>query len=48
VRLKSWDRFMIPLPFATVRILCDALIFVPPGADIEAERLRIENLMQPK
>jgi lysophospholipid acyltransferase (LPLAT)-like uncharacterized protein len=48
VRLKSWDRFMIPLPFAKVRILCDQLIFVAPGADLEAERGRIEQLMRPK
>ncbi|MGA3170876.1 MAG: lysophospholipid acyltransferase family protein [Chthoniobacteraceae bacterium] len=48
VRLKSWDRFMIPLPFAKVRITCGDLIFVARGADIEAERARIEQLMQPK
>jgi lysophospholipid acyltransferase (LPLAT)-like uncharacterized protein len=48
LRLKSWDRFMIPPPFAKVRILCDELIFVPPEADTEAERARIERLMQPK
>jgi lysophospholipid acyltransferase (LPLAT)-like uncharacterized protein len=47
VRLKSWDRFMIPLPFAKVRILCDKLIFVPPEADLETERLKIEQLMHP-
>jgi lysophospholipid acyltransferase (LPLAT)-like uncharacterized protein len=47
VRLKSWDRFMIPLPFAAVRIVCDTLIFVPPEADAEAERARIEQSMQP-
>ena len=47
VRLKSWDRFMIPLPFSKVRVICDDLIFVAPEADIEAERARIEQLMQP-
>lgn len=47
VRLKSWDRFMIPLPFAKVRVIFDKLIFVPPEADTEAERARIEKLMQP-
>jgi lysophospholipid acyltransferase (LPLAT)-like uncharacterized protein len=48
VRLKSWDRFMIPLPFASVRILCGEPIFISPAADIEAERARIEQLMKPK
>jgi len=47
VRLKSWDRFMIPLPFSKVRVICDEPIFVPPEADIEAERTRIEQLMKP-
>lgn len=47
VRLKSWDRFMIPLPFSKVRIVCDELIFVPPEVDTEAERARIEQIMQP-
>jgi lysophospholipid acyltransferase (LPLAT)-like uncharacterized protein len=47
LRLKSWDRFMIPLPFSRVRIILDNLIFIPAGADMEAERVRIEQLMQP-
>ena len=47
LRLKSWDRFMIPLPFTKVRVICDRPIYVPPDADIEAERVRIEQLMQP-
>jgi lysophospholipid acyltransferase (LPLAT)-like uncharacterized protein len=48
LRLKSWDRFMIPLPFSKVRVVCDDLIFVAPEADTETERARIEQLMQPK
>ena len=48
VRLKSWDRFMIPLPFAKVRVIFDELIFVSREADTEAERARIEQLMQPQ
>jgi lysophospholipid acyltransferase (LPLAT)-like uncharacterized protein len=39
---------MIPLPFSKVRMICDELIFVAPEADIEAERARIEQLMQPR
>ena len=48
VRLKSWDRFMIPLPFTKVRVILDHLIFVAPEADLEAERARIEQFMKPK
>ena len=48
VRLKSWDRFMIPLPFSKVRVIFDNLIFVAPGADTEAERARIEQIMHPE
>jgi hypothetical protein len=47
LRLKSWDQFMIPLPFSKVRVICDELIFISPDADTEAERARIEQLMQP-
>jgi len=48
VRLKSWDRFMIPLPFSKVHVTFDEIIFVAPEADIEEERVRIEALMQPE
>ena len=48
LRLKSWDRFMIPLPFARARVIYDALISVAPEADPEAERIRIEQLLQPE
>ena len=48
VRLKSWDQFMIPLPFARVRIILDNLIFVAREADTEAARARIEQTMQPE
>jgi hypothetical protein len=48
LRLKSWDRFMIPLPFARVRVTFGELIFVSPDADPEAERARIEQLMRPQ
>ena len=38
---------MIPLLFTKVRVVCDGPIFVAPDADAEAERARIEQLMQP-
>ena len=47
-RLKSWDRFILPRPFSTVRV-----IFAPPhrvlptstDAEFESERLRLQNVM---
>lgn len=48
VRLKSWDRFMIPLPFSRVRVLFAEPLHVAPEADVEAERERIEKALQPR
>jgi lysophospholipid acyltransferase (LPLAT)-like uncharacterized protein len=48
LRLKSWDGFMIPLPFAKVRVICDSLIRIAPEADAEAERTNLERLLQPE
>jgi lysophospholipid acyltransferase (LPLAT)-like uncharacterized protein len=50
LRVKSWDRFMIPLPFSTVNVRLGALHFVKPSAtdaEFEAERARLEEAMQP-
>jgi lysophospholipid acyltransferase (LPLAT)-like uncharacterized protein len=47
-RLKSWDRFVVPRPFAKLRAIFGAPIQVPPIAgaeDFEAERLRLQNAM---
>ena len=47
-RLKSWDRFVVPRPFATLRAIFGAPIQVPPIEDadqFEAERLRLQNAM---
>ncbi len=48
VRLRSWDGFMIPLPFAEVRVVFDRLIYV--GAEEDGERVReeVEELLQPE
>jgi lysophospholipid acyltransferase (LPLAT)-like uncharacterized protein len=46
--LKSWDRFVVPRPFATLRAIFGAPLEVPPieNADqFEAERLRLQNAM---
>jgi lysophospholipid acyltransferase (LPLAT)-like uncharacterized protein len=47
-RLRSWDRFVVPRPFATLRAIFGAPIQVPPIEDpdqFEAERLRLQNAM---
>ncbi len=47
-RLKSWDRFVVPRPFTTLRAILGAPIRIPPleGADqFEAEQLRLQNAM---
>jgi len=47
---KSWDRFRVPKPFTTVDVFFGPCTEVPPGLDdlsFEAERLRLENLMNP-
>ncbi len=47
-RLKSWDRFVVPRPFATLRAVFGAPIQVAPieGADqFETERLRLQGAM---
>jgi lysophospholipid acyltransferase (LPLAT)-like uncharacterized protein len=46
VRLTGWDRFMIPLPFSAVRIVCAEPIFIAADADIEAMRGEIEEGMK--
>jgi lysophospholipid acyltransferase (LPLAT)-like uncharacterized protein len=47
-RMKSWDRFIVPRPFATLRAIFGAPISIPPLSDaeqFEAERLRLQNAM---
>jgi len=47
IRLKSWDRFMIPAPFSAVRIVCDEPVMVPAETEMETMREGIEKLMAP-
>ena len=54
-RFKSWDRFFIPRPFSTVRIIFGVPLRIAPtptGEEFEAERLRLEravlNLVEQK
>ena len=48
-RLKSWDGFMIPKPFATIRVTFAPLHHVAPTSDeaaFEAERARFEKVLR--
>ena len=33
---RSWDRFALPLPFATVTLVIDTPLTIPPDADRDA------------
>jgi lysophospholipid acyltransferase (LPLAT)-like uncharacterized protein len=47
-RMKSWDRFIVPRPFATLRAIFGAPISIAPLSDagqFEAERLRLQTAM---
>lgn len=51
LRLGSWDRFMIPLPFSRVEFRSMPLFYFQPGEDpvhFEAQRAELEKSMQPK
>lgn len=45
---KSWDHFMLPLPFSTVRVIFEPTMTVPrkmTEEEFEAERLKLEQAM---
>jgi lysophospholipid acyltransferase (LPLAT)-like uncharacterized protein len=45
-RLKSWDRFVLPRPFATLRAIFGVPLRIPPLSDpqqFETERVRLQN-----
>jgi hypothetical protein len=47
-RMKSWDRFVVPKPFATLRAIFGAPIRIPPLAgpeQFEKEQLRLHDAM---
>jgi lysophospholipid acyltransferase (LPLAT)-like uncharacterized protein len=47
-RLKSWDRFILPRPFSSVRVTFGPPHAVAPtstDAEFESERLRLQNAM---
>lgn len=43
--LKTWDRFMVPLPFGAGAFVCGAPMRVLDSADEEAERLKLERAL---
>ena len=48
-RLKTWDRFVLPLPFSKLTIIFDELLDVPRQMDddaFEAKRIEVENVMR--
>ncbi len=48
-RLRSWDEFQIPYPFATVEVTLLPLVQVPPtpsAEEFERERERMERLLR--
>lgn len=49
IRLKSWDAFMIPLPFSRVTVTLDELVRVVKTSTVEefeAERARVEKILR--
>lgn len=47
-RVKSWDRFILPRPFSTVRVIIGFPHHVAPttnDAEFESERVRLQNAM---
>ncbi len=47
-RMKSWDRFVVPRPFATLRAIFGAPIRIPPldgPEQFEAEQLLLQSAM---
>jgi lysophospholipid acyltransferase (LPLAT)-like uncharacterized protein len=45
-RLASWDRFLVPLPFARAAGVCGAAARVPRGADREQARVDLERALR--
>lgn len=49
IRLKTWDRFVVPLPFSRLTIIFDELLDVPRQLDddaFESKRVEAENMMR--
>ena len=49
LRLETWDRFVIPLPFSRLDVTLGQPERVPPGAEgaeFEAEERRMESVLR--
>jgi hypothetical protein len=47
-RIKSWDRFIVPRPFAKIRVIIGPphrVTATSTPEEFEAERLRLQNAM---
>ena len=45
-RLSSWDRFMVPAPFARCAVVFGPALIVRREADREGQRIRVERALQ--
>lgn len=51
IRLKTWDKFYLPLPFSKIRLKILPLQWLEPTADdgeFEQQRRRVEELLHPR
>jgi lysophospholipid acyltransferase (LPLAT)-like uncharacterized protein len=49
VRMRTWDGFVVPLPFSTVSVVVDKSFAVPPdldGAGFEEHRRKLEEILR--
>jgi lysophospholipid acyltransferase (LPLAT)-like uncharacterized protein len=46
LRLPTWDRMAVPLPFGRIRVTVDAPHFVPPSARSKQELLRVAETLE--
>jgi len=48
-RMKSWDGFVVPLPFSSISVTIDSLISIPPDLtpeEFENWRMKLETLLK--
>jgi lysophospholipid acyltransferase (LPLAT)-like uncharacterized protein len=49
IRFKTWDEFMLPLPFSTVKIIFEPTMTVPrrmTEEEFEAQRAQLEAVLR--
>jgi hypothetical protein len=47
--MKTWDGFIIPLPFSTVSVTIDEVLTIPENLsdeDFESERKNLEDILK--